>query len=113
MYHVSNKLLNTQTLEGGGIQGRYRRCDTVPPYIGLMSIVFTIIQFLRAGENIHTVLEGQKKVYCIYGNKGLENTYRPILVYSVEALIPWALPSEFVLLYSILHIQTLSSQVGQ
>ena len=36
--------------------------------VGLMSIC----QFLRARANIHTVLGGQKHVYCIHGNNGLE-----------------------------------------
>ena len=40
---------------------------------------------------------------CIHRNNGLENSYRPIprFVCNIEALIPRALPSGIVLLYSI------------
>ena len=59
------------------------------------------MQFLRARENIHTVVEGLPSVYCIQGNNGLENSYQPIpcFVCKIEALIPRALPSGFMLLY--------------
>ena len=52
--------------------------------------MFTIIQFLRARANIHTVLEGQKHAYCIHRNNGLENSYQliPRFVCNIEALIP-------------------------
>ena len=33
--------------------------------VGLISIVFTTVQFLRAGENIHTVLDGQKHMFIV------------------------------------------------
>ena len=80
----------------------YKVCDTIPP-CRVNVHMLTIIQFLRARANIHTVLEGQQHVYCIQGNSGLENSYWPIphFVCSIETLIPRALPSGFMLLYCI------------
>ena len=81
----------------------YCICDTDPPCRAHVHMFTIIIQFLRARASIHTVFEGQKHVYCVHRNNGLENSYQPIpcFVCNIEALIPWALPLGFVLLYCI------------
>ena len=50
-----------------GIQGTVYVIQSL--LVGLISIMFTIIQFLRVRENNHTVLEGQQHIYCIQGNR--------------------------------------------
>ena len=82
-------------------------CDRDPPCRAYVHM-FTIIQFLRARANIHTVLEGKQHVYCIQGNNGQEK----LIVINQLAATNLSLcirmqyrtthPSGFMLLYRIL-----------
>ena len=68
---------------------RYCICDTVPPCRAHVHML-TLIQFLRARKNIHTILEA---CFLYPWKQWARNNYWPIprFVCNIKALIPWDL----------------------